>query len=97
MSILFQPTRLVGAIAIAMGYSPAIFAEDTIISAQLDPIVVTASKVLKKRVKFPLELRLLNLRFLNSHPSHLYHNYYRQMLLSIWYKAEVMANLQRFI
>ena len=24
MSILFQPTRLVGAIAIAMGYSPAI-------------------------------------------------------------------------
>lgn len=52
MSKSFQPTRLVGAIAIAMGCSPVIFAEDTTTATQLDPIVVTASKAQKKRVKF---------------------------------------------
>ncbi len=43
---------VVGAIAIAMGCSPVIFAEDTTTTTQLDPIVVTASKAQKKRVKF---------------------------------------------
>lgn len=57
MSKSFQPTRLVGAIAIAMGFSPVIFAEDTTTATQLDPIVVTASKVLKKQVKFQRGLR----------------------------------------
>lgn len=52
MSKSFQPTRLVGAIAIAMGCSPVIFAEDATDATQLDPIVITASKVLKKQVKF---------------------------------------------
>ncbi len=48
MSKSFQPTRLVGAIAIAMGCSPIIFAEDTTTATQLDPIVVTASKKRRK-------------------------------------------------
>lgn len=62
MSKSFQPTRLVGAIAIAMGCSPVIFAEDATDATQLDPIVITASKVLKKQVKFRLEFLLLNLK-----------------------------------
>jgi len=59
MSILFQPTRLVGAIAIAMGCSPAIFAEDTTISAQLDPIVVTASKSAEKASEVPARITII--------------------------------------
>ena len=46
MSIYFQPTRLVGAIALAMGFTSAAFAEDQTTDqiAQLDTIVVTASR-----------------------------------------------------
>jgi len=68
MSILFQPTRLVGAIAIAMGFSPAIFAEDTIISAQLDPIVVTASKSAEKVSEVPARITIIEPEVLEQSP-----------------------------
>lgn len=68
MSILFQPTRLVGAIAIAMGCSPAIFAEDTIISAQLDPIVVTASKGAEKASEVPARITIIEPEVLEQSP-----------------------------
>jgi len=68
MSILFQPTRLVGAIAIAMGCSPAIFAEDTTISAQLDPIVVTASKSAEKASEVPARITIIEPEVLEQSP-----------------------------
>lgn len=43
MSNLFQPTALVGAIAIAMGFSVSASAQDSI-NASLDTLVVTATR-----------------------------------------------------
>lgn len=62
MSKSFQPTRLVGAIAIAMGCSPVIFAEDATDATQLDPIVITASKSAEKASEVPAQFLLLNLK-----------------------------------
>ena len=45
MSILFKPTALVGAIAIAMGFSTTVSAESSVnSSAKLQPIVITATR-----------------------------------------------------
>ena len=60
MSKSFQPTRLVGAIAIAMGFSPVIFAEDTTNVTQLDPIVVTASKSAEKASEVPARISVIS-------------------------------------
>ncbi len=75
MSKSFQPTRLVGAIAIAMGFSPVIFAEDTTNVTQLDPIVVTATRSEEKLKMYPLVSQLLSHRYLNNHQSQSYHTY----------------------
>jgi hypothetical protein len=42
--LFFQPTRLVGAIAIAMGFSSTAFADQSTNATKLDTIVVTASR-----------------------------------------------------
>ncbi len=44
--ILFQPTALVGAIAIAMGFSTSVSAQDSsnVVNASLDTLVVTATR-----------------------------------------------------
>lgn len=60
MSKSFQPTRLVGAIAIAMGFSPITFAEDTTNATQLDPIVVTASKSAEKASEVPARISVID-------------------------------------
>lgn len=46
MSNLFQPTTLVGAIAIAMGFSTSVSAQDSsnVVNASLDTLVVTATR-----------------------------------------------------
>ena len=46
MSTLFQPTALVGAIAIAMGFSTSVSAQDSsnVVNASLDTLVVTATR-----------------------------------------------------
>ncbi|QTD59114.1 TonB-dependent receptor plug domain-containing protein [Acinetobacter towneri] len=48
MSTLFQPTALVGAIALAMGFSTSVFAAESqdqrVVNAALDTLVVTASR-----------------------------------------------------
>ncbi|MEI1688964.1 TonB-dependent receptor [Acinetobacter baumannii] len=65
MSKSFQPTRLVGAIAIAMGFSPFIFAEDV---TQLDPIVVTASKSAEKASEVPARINIIEPKVLEQSP-----------------------------
>lgn len=68
MSKSFQPTRLVGAIAIAMGFSPVIFAEDTTNATQLDPIVVTASKSAEKASEVPARISVIDEKTIEQNP-----------------------------
>lgn len=68
MSKSFQPTRLVGAIAIAMGFSPVIFAEDTTNATQLDPIVVTASKSAEKASEVPARISVISKEEIEKNP-----------------------------
>lgn len=68
MSKSFQPTRLVGAIAIAMGFSPVIFAEDTTNATQLDPIVVTASKSAEKASEVPARISVIDEKTIGQNP-----------------------------
>lgn len=46
MPNLFQPTALVGAIAIAMGFSTSVSAQDSsnVVNASLETLVVTATR-----------------------------------------------------
>ncbi len=68
MSKSFQPTRLVGAIAIAMGFSPVIFAEDTTNATQLDPIVVTATRSEEKIKNVPARISIIEPQILEQSP-----------------------------
>lgn len=68
MSKSFQPTRLVGAIAIAMGFSPVIFAEDTTNATQLDPIVITASKSAEKASEVPARISVIDEKTIENNP-----------------------------
>lgn len=68
MSKSFQPTRLVGAIAIAMGCSPIIFAEDATNVTQLDPIVVTASKSAEKASEVPARISVIDEKTIEQNP-----------------------------
>ena len=52
MSKSFQPTRLVGAIAIAMGCSPVILLKMQQMQLSLTQLLSLLQKVLKKPVKF---------------------------------------------
>jgi vitamin B12 transporter len=68
MSTIFQPTRLVGAIAIAMGFSSTTFAQDQSSdkTATLDTIVVTASRSEEKLKNVPARLTVLIKRRLSN-------------------------------
>ncbi|RSB57533.1 TonB-dependent receptor [Acinetobacter soli] len=69
MSISFQPTRLVGAIAIAMGFSSTtVFADDSTDATQLDPIVVTASKSEEKASAVPARITIIQPQILEQSP-----------------------------
>lgn len=68
MSKSFQPTRLVGAIAIAMGFSPVIFAEDTTNATQLDSIVITASKSAEKASEVPARISVIDEKTIEKNP-----------------------------
>lgn len=68
MSKSFQPTRLVGAIAIAMGCSPVIFAEDATNATQLDPIVITASKSAEKASEVPARISVIDEKTIEQNP-----------------------------
>ena len=60
MSISLQPTRLVGAIAIAMGFSSVAFADESTNATKLDPIVVTASKSAEKVSEIPARISVID-------------------------------------
>lgn len=69
MSISFQPTRLVGAIAIAMGFSSTtVFADDSTDATQLDPIVVTASKSEEKASAVPARISVIDEKTIQQNP-----------------------------
>ncbi|WP_043971643.1 TonB-dependent receptor, partial [Acinetobacter sp. NBRC 110496] len=70
MSIAFQPTRLVGAIAIAMGFSSPAFAQDQSSdkTATLDTIVVTASRTEQKISDVPARINIIEPKILEQSP-----------------------------
>ena len=70
MSTIFQPTRLVGAIAIAMGFSSTTFAQDqsTNKTATLDTIVVTASKIPESVKNVPARISVIDEKNLSQSP-----------------------------
>lgn len=70
MSNTFQPTHLVGAIALAMGFTSAAFAEDQTTDqiAQLDTIVVTASRNEEKLKTVPARLTVINQKTIEQNP-----------------------------
>lgn len=70
MSTVFQPTRLVGAIAIAMGFSSPAFAQDQASdkTATLDTIVVTASRTEQKINEVPARINIIEPKILEQSP-----------------------------
>lgn len=70
MSTVFQPTRLVGAIAIAMGFSSPAFAQDQSSdkTATLDTIVVTASRTEEKLKNVPARLTVIDQKTIEQNP-----------------------------
>ncbi len=63
MSTLFQPTALVGAIAIAMGFSTAVSAQPTsktAVNTSLETLVVTASRSEEKIKDVPARISLID-------------------------------------
>ncbi|NAR29429.1 TonB-dependent receptor [Acinetobacter haemolyticus] len=70
MSTVFQPTRLVGAIAIAMGFSSPAFAQEqsTNKTATLDTIVVTASRSEQKISEVPARINIIEPKILEQSP-----------------------------
>ncbi|WP_130803312.1 TonB-dependent receptor plug domain-containing protein [Acinetobacter ihumii] len=68
MSISLQPTRLVGAIAIAMGFSSVSFADETTTATKLDPIVVTASKSEEQISQVPARISIIEPQIIDQSP-----------------------------
>ena len=70
MSIYFQPTYLVGAIAMAMGFSSPVFAQDQASdkTATLDTIVVTASRSEQKIEDVPARINIIEPKILQQSP-----------------------------
>ncbi|MFV5191030.1 TonB-dependent receptor plug domain-containing protein [Acinetobacter sp. 'aerobic (ED)'] len=70
MSTVLQPTRLVGAIAIAMGFSSPAFAQDQASdkTATLDTIVVTASRSEQKIENVPARINIIEPKILEQSP-----------------------------
>jgi len=70
MSTAFQPTHLVGAIAIAMGFTSPAFAQDqsTDKTATLDTIVVTASRSEQKISEVPARINIIEPKILEQSP-----------------------------
>ena len=61
MSNLFQPTALVGAIAIAMGFSTSVSAQDSsnVVNASLETLVVTATRSEEKIKDVPARISII--------------------------------------
>ncbi|HCL58622.1 MAG TPA: TonB-dependent receptor [Acinetobacter sp.] len=72
MSTLFQPTALVGAIALAMGFSTSVFAAESqdqrVVNAALDTIVVTATRSEEKIENVPARISIIEPQILEQSP-----------------------------
>lgn len=72
MSIQFQPTALVGAIALAMGFSTSVFAaesqEQPAVNAALDTLVVTATRSEEKIGNVPARISVIDQKTIESNP-----------------------------
>lgn len=71
MSTLFQPTALVGAIAIAMGFSTVTSAQantDSSVNASLETLVVTASRSEQKISEVPARINIVEPKILEQSP-----------------------------
>ena len=69
MSNLFQPTALVGAIAIAMGFSVSAQANtDSSVNASLETLVITASRSEQKISEVPARINIIEPKILEQSP-----------------------------
>ena len=69
MSTLFQPTALVGAIALAMGFSVSVQANtDSSVNASLETLVVTASRSEQKIENVPARISIIQPHILEQSP-----------------------------
>ena len=71
MSTLFQPTALVGAIALAMGFSTSVSAQDSsnVVNASLETLVVTASRSEEKIENVPARISVINQNTIEKNPA----------------------------
>ncbi|OFE42717.1 TonB-dependent receptor plug domain-containing protein [Acinetobacter towneri] len=70
MSTLFQPTALVGAIALAMGFSTSVSAQDSsnVVNASLDTLVVTATRSEEKIKDVPARISIIEPQIVDQSP-----------------------------
>ena len=72
MSTLFQPTALVGAIALAMGFSTSVFAAESqdqrVVNVALDTLVVTASRSEQNIKDVPARINIIEPKILEQSP-----------------------------
>ena len=71
MSNLFQPTTLVGAIALAMGFSTSVSAQDSsnVVNASLETLVVTATRSEEKIENVPARISVINQNTIEKNPA----------------------------
>ncbi|UIP25617.1 TonB-dependent receptor plug domain-containing protein [Acinetobacter towneri] len=71
MSTLFQPTALVGAIALAMGFSTSVSAQDSsnVVNASLDTLVVTATRSEEKIGNVPARINVIDQNAIQKNPA----------------------------
>ncbi|AVH49371.1 MULTISPECIES: TonB-dependent receptor plug domain-containing protein [Acinetobacter] len=71
MSTLFQPTALVGAIALAMGFSTSVSAQDSsnVVNASLDTLVVTATRSEEKIENVPARISVISKAEIEKNPA----------------------------
>ncbi|WP_168397755.1 TonB-dependent receptor plug domain-containing protein [Acinetobacter indicus] len=70
MSIQFQPTALVGAIALAMGFSTSVSAQDSsnVVNASLDTLVITATRSEEKIKDVPARISIIEPQIVDQSP-----------------------------
>jgi vitamin B12 transporter len=71
MPNLFQPTALVGAIAIAMGFSTSVSAQDSsnVVNASLETLVVTATRSEEKIENVPARIAVISKSDIEKNPT----------------------------
>ncbi|CAD9195910.1 TonB-dependent receptor plug domain-containing protein [Acinetobacter bohemicus] len=101
MSTLFQPTALVGAIAIAMGFSTVTSAQantDSSVNASLETLVVTATRSEQKIENVPARISVIDQKTIEQSPiSDLSHLLQREAALNIVQTGGIGQQTSAFI